>query len=295
VAPVSALGAVLARLVDYAGLFPPAQCDMPSAVRSYAAYRAGPDAWMLGRFVLPAARLTELEAGGGGSSTVDHPWPMSALIGPNVASDAEEARDFNRRMRGRAMVETLEVKAGTTDEIQRVADAAADFELYVEIPVSADPVELIDALRAADLSAKIRTGGITPDVFPTGNDVVRFMRRCIEAGVAFKATAGLHHPLRAEYRLTYEPGAICAPMFGYLNVFLAAAFMRTGMPDGEARWLLEDTDPAAFAFDDDAAAWRDHRIATADLTTARQLLCTSFGSCSFREPVDELAALGWTA
>src|SRR5439155_26593021 len=149
-------------------------------------------------------------------------------------------------------------------------------------------------MSAAGVHAKIRTGGTTPDVFPRGEDVVRFMRRCIEAAVAFKATAGLHHPLRAEYRLTYEPGATCAPMFGYLNVFLTAAFMRTGMPDDEARWLLEDTDRDAFAFDDDAATWRDHRIATADLRAARQLLCTSFGSCSFREPVDELAALGWT-
>ena len=56
----------------------------------------------------------------------------------------------------------------------------------------------------------------------SGADVVRFIRRCIEADVRFKATAGLHHPLRAEFPLTYDAGAPVGAMFGYLNVFLAA-------------------------------------------------------------------------
>lgn len=46
-----AFSALLARIVDYAGLYPPASLALASAVRAYAAYRAGPAAWMLGRFV----------------------------------------------------------------------------------------------------------------------------------------------------------------------------------------------------------------------------------------------------
>ena len=47
-------------LVDYAGLFPPAALAMAEAARRYAAYLGSPEAWMLGRFVVPVERLDEL-------------------------------------------------------------------------------------------------------------------------------------------------------------------------------------------------------------------------------------------
>ena len=62
-----ALHALLSGLIDYAGLFPPASLDLPAAMRNYAAYRAGAHAWMLGRFVVPAALVAE----------VDTSWPLS--------------------------------------------------------------------------------------------------------------------------------------------------------------------------------------------------------------------------
>jgi hypothetical protein len=34
--------------------------------------------------------------------------------------------------------------------------------------------------------------------------------------------------------------------------------------------------------------WRDHAIDTETIKTLRARVATSFGSCSFREPVDEL-------
>src|SRR5436305_7602207 len=54
------LRALLEHVIDYAGLFPPASLPLEVAVRNYDSYRRGPDAWMLGRFVCPAARLAEL-------------------------------------------------------------------------------------------------------------------------------------------------------------------------------------------------------------------------------------------
>ena len=58
-----ALHALIDGLIDYAGLFPPAALDMAEAARNYASYAQGEYAWVLGRFVVPAARLGEVDAG----------------------------------------------------------------------------------------------------------------------------------------------------------------------------------------------------------------------------------------
>ena len=301
------LRALLGGIVDYAGLFPPAGLDMPAAVANYAAYRRGPDAWALGRFVLPAARLEEFESAA--APFFDHadgdrlgPWPVAALAGPRFADDAARAQAFNARERRTALdardsgapaavIDTIEVRAGTDGEIGRVAASPRDgLATYVELPVADDPRELVAALARAGLRAKVRAGGVTVDAFPTSAQLTRFIATCIEAGVPFKATAGLHHPLRAAYRLTYEPDSATGTMFGFLNVFLTAALLRGGGSMDDARALLEDSDASAFRVDDDSIAWRGHRFDAADLADMRHL-AVSFGSCSFREPMEEMQLL----
>jgi hypothetical protein len=84
--------ALLADLVDYAGLFPPAGQSMTEAVHCYARYRRSADAWMLGRFIVPASRLDELDAAGSSLARAergDTPWRISAIIGAQVAGDVE--------------------------------------------------------------------------------------------------------------------------------------------------------------------------------------------------------------
>lgn len=173
-----------------------------------------------------------------------------------------------------------EVKAASVEEIERLP---RDRAIYVEI---AD-IALLDAIKRQGLRAKIRTGGVTVDAFPPIGDVARFLRACKEKGVAFKATAGLHHPLRCVKPLTYAPDAPTGTMHGFLNVFLAAAML------DHADEILREDDPHAFAFDDDGASWRDVRVGTEELRTMRRDFATSFGSCSFEEPIGDLRALGW--
>lgn len=228
---------LLDRLIDYAGLFPPAGLSMQDAVRNYARYCEGEHAWALGKFVVPAARAGE----------VPPEFPLS-ILGID------------------------EVKA---DEIDRAAPNA-----FVE------GVDL-DEIRRRGLRAKIRTGGVTIDAFPAIRDVASFIRACREKGIAFKATAGLHHPLRCAKPLTYEPSSAIGTMHGFVNVFLAAA-----MPGAEEAILAEE-DARAFAFDDDGVRWRDRRVSTADLAKTRTEFAISFGSCSFEEPIAELQQLGW--
>jgi hypothetical protein len=147
-------------------------------------------------------------------------------------------------------------------------------------------VSVLPELKRRGFRAKIRTGGITNDAFPTPVTVAAFIRACKAERIAFKATAGLHHPLRCVRPLTYEPNAAVGAMHGFLNVFLAAAMV----DDAEA--ILRETDAKAFNFDDDGAAWRTRRVSVDELRKTRQF-ATSFGSCSFEEPIDDLKELGW--
>ncbi|HWJ21181.1 MAG TPA: hypothetical protein VNS52_02415 [Gemmatimonadaceae bacterium] len=301
--PDSALHALLHDIVDYAGLFPPAQLAMDAAVESYASYLAGPDAWMLGAFVVPSTRLEELERAAAPHFAPDAPgprWRVSALLGAEVEGDVERVAAFVARHAagGRVAVEQLEAKAVSADDVARVARAARASggarSLYVELPVGpADPRPLVDAVARVGARAKVRTGGVTTDAFPPATALARFIAACVDAGVPFKATAGLHHPLRARYPLTYAPNAERGTMYGFLNVFLAAALLgERAVAEEDAVRLLEEGDPAAFALTDDAIAWRGHALSRDALVRARARVATSFGSCSFREPVDDLRSLG---
>jgi hypothetical protein len=261
-----ALRTLLAGLIDYGGLFPPAGLDMAHATRNYAAYRAGPHAWALGRFIVPAARLSELDSQAG------EEWRLSVLgVSPRV-------------------VEACEIK------VERAADAAAilatlpaEVTAYFELPIGEDAAPL----AAGPGRAKVRTGGVTPDAFPAPAALARWISRCARARVPFKATAGLHHPLRSVQRCTYQADSPTVLMHGFVNVFLAAALLWQGGSEAAAIATLEEQSPEAFHFDDEYAAWGTHRVTTAQLRAARENFAISFGSCSFEEPIRDLQQLGW--
>jgi hypothetical protein len=191
------------------------------------------------------------------------------------------------------VVDVVEAKAGTPEAAERLlADVPPYLQAYVEIPLTGDPAPFARAVAGRGGRLKVRTGGITAEAFPATADLVRFIREARRAEVPFKATAGLHHPLRAEYRLTYEAGSACGTMFGFLNLFLATAFAAGGLGDADAERLLEERDPAAVRFDPTGVEWRGRRLELDALGRARESGIVSFGSCSFTEPIGDLQSLG---
>ena len=287
------LRTLLSGIVDYAGLFPPAGLDMATAVANYARYRAGPDRWALGRFVVNASRLEELERVAAAHLTTADPWWISAVGSGDHAADAALVHDFNDRLARRAIVDTVETRASSPGEVARAAAAfGRRIRLFVEVLITDDPAPIVAAIGDTNANAKVRTGGVTADAFPTSAQLARFIDRCVSAQVPFKATAGLHHPLRARYRLTYASDSPTATMYGFLNVFAGTALLHAGMPALHLAELLEETDPAAIRIDAEGLAWRDWRATAAEVAESRKLTGLSFGSCSFEEPVDELRAMG---
>jgi hypothetical protein len=285
---------LMSDLIDYAGLFPPAGLGMDGAVKGYSRYLASPYAWMLGRFVVPVPKLTEFEK----AKSSDHceserPWRLSALVGADPEADRRVIEGFNASQAGQAMIDAIEIKADHPEAIQLVAKQfSSDTVAYIEIPIANDPTNLINAISDFGLRAKVRTGAVTADGFPSLEHVGRFIETCNRKKVAFKATAGLHHPLRNVYRLTYEPDSPTGLMHGFLNVFVSAAFARQGMTGERLVEILEEQSPVAFRFSDSGVEWRGETLSAGVLKECREQLAISFGSCSFEEPVSDLKMMG---
>jgi hypothetical protein len=304
---------LLRQLIDYAGLFPPAGLGMLQAVTNYDSYMRSEYSWMLGRFVVPVARLDEFgEALGRLPVTDSEPWNpthrkvrdewgtlgLSVLLGPEPDADIARIVAFNARSAssGRgwsAVVESVEVKVGSPADVACMAGIIPrELATYFEIPLAGQERECIAAVAECGRRAKIRTGGETADKFPDSARVVEFVRLCALAKVPFKATAGLHHPIHSVHRLTYQPESPSGMMHGFLNVFLAAAFVKARMETSLAVELLEEQSAAAMQFDSEGVEWREHWLSWQEIATARQDFSVSFGSCSFAEPVDDLRSLG---
>jgi hypothetical protein len=297
---VKAVDALLEGLVDYAGLFPPASENMRDALENYASYRASEDRSALGRFIVPVSRLKELEDAGASlmpRGREEEPWRLSVLVAGDVRAAGEEMLRFNSRhssgsSAGNAVIDVAELKAGTTDDVaRRRAELPASFTPYFEIPIAGDVAPLVQEIARAGGRAKVRTGGVTPQSIPPAEEVISFIVACRREKVPFKATAGLHHPIRGSYKLTYEQTSAVGTMYGFLNVFVAAALIYSGESRETGIAALKESDPSAFTFEEDAIVWRDKRITADQIAASRRGFAISFGSCSFREPIDELGRL----
>jgi hypothetical protein len=160
--------------------------------------------------------------------------------------------------------------------------------VFVEPTRPSEFDEMVTGLKRVGAAAKIRTGGITADAFPTAEHILSFMKTCRKAGLRFKATAGLHHAVRGEYRLTYEASPPTGEMFGFLNVAFAAALLRSGRPDSVVMSALLERAADAFEFTNDGARWRNNWLTSAELDAAHTEFFIGFGSCSFREPMADI-------
>ena len=243
-AQTDARRAALEGLFDHAALFPPASLAMDAALAEDRRLRTGPEAWVVRRFVCPLSRLGELGA---------EDLPLSVVLDAEPDGLLDDPR-----------VQAVEVPPG------RGAAKPPDdrrLDVYVERPL--DDLAWLGELPPG-ACAKARCGG---SVVPSVEQLAAFVRRCRELSLPFKATAGLHHPVRGERE------------HGFLNLLAAAAF-------GDEEKALAERDASAFRLDGESFAWRDREARAVDVARVRRELLASIGSCSVAEPVGELRALG---
>ncbi|GAB4581486.1 MAG: hypothetical protein Fur0022_42330 [Anaerolineales bacterium] len=301
---------LLNQIIDYAGLFPPANLALEPAIKNFIRYQTWSERWMLSRFIIPAARLDELarliDAGLAWEGTL----VFSVLGAGNVdifqagvEEDIRKVIDFRTRFGERVRLDVYETRvpnsllddpgrAGVAEVIP-ILHGAGLFPFF-EAPFGpgweSRARHLSHALGAsgARVGFKLRTGGVTADAIPSSAQVALALCVCRDTGVPLKCTAGLHHPIRS-YR--EEVGA---KMHGFLNVFVAGVLAYgQGVKQGVVESILEEEHPGGFEFSASRVGWRGLGVQSEQVEVIRQEKMMSFGSCSFEEPRDDLVALGF--
>lgn len=319
----ASLSAFSEGLIDYAGLFPPAALPMQPAIGNFLQYRSGAYQQQLGAFVIPAARFSELDPlteafakhaqqtgpvpfsvlTGGGSdaaafrvhldTALGQVLDFMQLHGKNVHISAFEVRLPDALPGADALNELL---AETIAITRRQTDTTPDF-FFEPVRDAAWPVTVqkltgvLGAIRAPLTPAltgfKLRCGGVKAEMFPSIAEVACAIHNCVRAGVPLKATAGLHHPVR------HFSADVQTRMHGYFNVFGAAILAQAhGWSQAQIEEMLADEQASHFLFDEEGFAWRSFRVNIRQIEASRAGLATSYGSCSFAEPLEDLHTLG---
>ncbi|RIQ22876.1 hypothetical protein [Jiangella rhizosphaerae] len=270
--------AIFQRLIDDAAVFPPGDLPLADAVPAHAAHRTAWYSTLVGPLLCPASSLESLALL---ARSLPSPLEVAVVVDTGTAgvlaavdTVAQEPhlvlRGVEVPLRGSPLGENARRTVAALDAALGGPDD--DEPAYVEVPREPGWEQALDVVADAGYRAKLRTGGPSPEAVPSDDEVAAFVLGCLDRGVPFKFTAGLHHAVRrpAEH--------------GFLNMLLAAG---TAVGGGEAADVA-----AALSLDDGA------RLAAAvtELPAASvRRWFASYGSCSIAEPLAELIALGLVA
>jgi hypothetical protein len=264
VSATPAVGLALDRIFDDASQFPPGNLSLPQAIENHEQWRGSRWEPLVGRLLTPLGRMGELCERLGAARS----WSIGVILpgdaSPSTATNAVAALGATG-----AVLTAIEAAASAEHElVDRWSESFPAAAVYLE--GTADAVPRI-AERGAH--AKIRCGGLAADAVPGPAAVAAFLRACADARLPFKATAGLHQPLRH-----HDVGLGCH-QHGFLNVLAATAAAIDGASQPELIEIL-------LAEDLEALNMSGH-----DICAARELF-EAFGTCSLAEPIDALLDIG---
>ncbi|CAM3540254.1 hypothetical protein ACXYTP_24225 [Tsukamurella ocularis] len=269
------MSALLAALVDDAGLFPPTALSMGEALARHRRDLAGDDPMLTHRFLCPVERIDELRAGLAPDDRIALGLIASAATPDGALAAAAATVEADPRSR----LALLEIACDPADLGATIpALTALGRPVFVEAPDRAATPRLAAALAGHGAGLKIRCGGIRADLFPRPDEVADALVAAAAAGVRVKATAGLHHAVR------HRDPATGFLHHGFLNLVLAAARAAVGAdPDTVADAVASTDGPALTA--------EALRLPPDGAAAARRLL-HAYGSCSTTTPPAEAAAAG---
>ena len=237
-------------LIDYAGLFPPANLPLNEAIDDYIKHLKGENSWMLGRFIIPVTKLNYLDVfvalfddigglklsvlGSGGNSDDEYL--------NNIDQDIVKINDYRKKHKGKVEIDVYECRLPSNSPSEHTMKKATEllnennlshYHEFPELPdvginystdedesswdeVIPPTVKMISSFDGAGI--KLRCGGIVKEAFPSVEQVAAMIQTCALMGASMKCTAGLHHPIR-HFTDDYD-----TYMHGFINTFSAGVF-----------------------------------------------------------------------
>lgn len=320
--------AFMSRLIDYAGLFPPAELSMAEAFQNYIRYREEPQSWMLSRFICPASRLNELHEHRELIHQIKTPIEFSVLTRSGrdkdqflggLNQDLNLISDFKMIYTENVLCNVFEMRLpplfvnktslynihSFLDEIVELIEARGSGQItpFYEYPFGEDWKFQIDqVIEAISLHSQALSKKQFEICLPAG-----FKLRCggVEPSMfpsAEQVAFVVHHcknnkvPLKATAGLhhpirhyNWEEGVT---MHGFINVFAAGTFThQLDLDEFQIREIVEEEQAENFVFSRNFLSWKNYSVDTDQINQLRSKYLISFGSCSFDEPSADLQAL----
>jgi len=284
-------------LVDDAAMFPPGNAAVGEAVEAHLEYRSAWFGPVIGPLVVSDQRLGEvgrarsLQGARPAAAAADLAEGAAALLVSVVnTTGAGGLVSLAQRQVPGVRVVAVESALRDLDDLARnaarVASAAAELDeevqVFVEIPYAPGWERAVDAVEAAGLLGKIRTGGPAAEDCPGTDQLARQLSVLVEADLPFKATAGLHHAWPTASGNPAQP-----QQHGFLNLLLAVEALVEGSSESEAARLLGLADR-------DAVVKSIEGWGAAQASRVRRRL-RSFGCCGVLDPVGDLVSVGLLA
>ncbi len=323
---MSAFNNFMKGLIDYAGMYPPANLDLSTAFKGYLKYLNSEDEWMMDKFICSIKSFEEFTNHETDlSKQLDNfksdRWLSFALVltGSKTAkeflktldADLKLIKSFVSEHSEMIVMDNFEAKlpediAGKNntgackkflDECSIIFNANEMFgsRVFFEPPVNNDYEFVFEKLaytmaesnhEGGNAGFKLRTGGVTSELFPTSEQAAFALKTCNEHKLQFKATAGLHHPIR------HYSDSVSTKMHGFLNVFGAGVLTyANALSLKEITGIVSDENASSFKFTEDEFRWNDIPASADSIRKARNEFVLSFGSCSFDEPREDLKKL----
>ncbi|MCS0824635.1 hypothetical protein NX029_11690 [Cytobacillus firmus] len=279
----------MTELIDYAGIFPPAKLPLQKAIYNYNSYKNDSDSWMLGKFVIPAARLKEL-----------HPYKklfseenqlrLSVVLSNNLGfdNDLDAINSFIEFYQTTGVIEAIEVPPFmplNSSGIEILERQLGKIDIFFEVSKPEQATQLMDEIQrikqfsSSLFGIKLRMGSASLTSIPSVKQTAYVIKKCQERGLKIKFTADLHLPF-SDYSCKER-----ILKYGFVNVFVASIMTSCRFLSTETiQSILIEKNPTSFIFTPNELSWCNLTVSSSEIFNARNFFASSFGSCSFDEP-----------